>query len=203
MNQAYTRMPNGQGVVLRELAKKIKEHGFNLRLSVNLTDYFNKYVGEAMQFFVDAKELFNPNQITLRILYKSDEENEQAKWVAEHACKSKIVNQLIEDAEALNSFLIQHEFSREKFISQICDYLAAITRIVLFQKEAILITVGGETSYKCCQAIGSKNLELLDTVAPAIALGKDHKGQFIVTKSGNLGTQNTIIDIVRYFEQDK
>lgn len=112
-------------------------------------------------------------------------------------------SQLIEDAEALNSFLIQHEFSREKFISQICDYLAAITRIVLFQKEAILITVGGETSYKCCQAIGSKNLELLDTVAPAIALGKDHKGQFIVTKSGNLGTQNTIVDIVKYFEQDK
>jgi len=110
---------------------------------------------------------------------------------------------LIENAELLNSLLLEYEITREAFISKICDYLAAITRSVLSQKQAILVAVGGETSYKCCRAIGSKNLQILDTVAPAIPLGVDHKGQLIVTKSGNLGTQNTLVDIVRYFEQDK
>ncbi|MBQ3640839.1 four-carbon acid sugar kinase family protein [bacterium] len=110
---------------------------------------------------------------------------------------------LIEDTEKLNDLLLDNEITKEAFISKICDYLAAITRAVLAKTEAVLITVGGETSYKCCRAIGSKNLQILDTVAPAIPLGIDHKGQYIVTKSGNLGTQNTLIDIIRYFEQDK
>lgn len=112
-------------------------------------------------------------------------------------------SELIENTEELSSLLIENELTKEIFISKICDYLAAVTRTVLAQKETILITVGGETSYKCCRAIGSKNLQILDTVAPAIPLGIDHKGQLIVTKSGNLGTQNTLVDIVRYFEQDK
>lgn len=110
---------------------------------------------------------------------------------------------LIENPEQFNGLLLEHELTRAAFISKICDYLAAITRSVLAQKQAILITVGGETSFKCCRAIGSKNLQILDTVAPAIPLGVDHKGQYIVTKSGNLGTQNTLVDIVKYFEQDK
>ena len=112
-------------------------------------------------------------------------------------------SRLIENPDELNSLLIENEITKESFISKICDYLAAITRIVIAQKQAILITVGGETSYKCCRSIGSKNLQIIDTVAPAIPLGVDHKGQFIVTKSGNLGTQNTLIDIIKYFEQDK
>lgn len=110
---------------------------------------------------------------------------------------------LIENPEQFNDLLLEHELSRQAFISKICDYLAAITRSVLAQKEAILVTVGGETSYKCLRAIGSKNLQIIDTVAPAIPLGVDLKGQYVVTKSGNLGTQNTLIDIVKYFEQDK
>lgn len=112
-------------------------------------------------------------------------------------------SELIENTEELTSLLIENELTKEVFISKICDYLASVTKTVLSQKEAVLITVGGETSYKCCRAIGSKNLQIIDTVAPAIPLGVDHKGQLIVTKSGNLGTQNTLIDVVRYFEQDK
>ena len=112
-------------------------------------------------------------------------------------------SELIENTEELSSLLIENELTKEVFISKICDYLASVTKTVLSQKEAVLITVGGETSYKCCRAIGSKNLQIIDTVAPAIPLGVDHKGQLIVTKSGNLGTQNTLIDVVRYFEQDK
>lgn len=137
----------------------------------------------------------------------SDDYEEIAQRIINNLNKENTVivhsSKLIENPDELNSLLIENEITKESFISKICDYLAAITRIVIAQKQAILITVGGETSYKCCRSIGSKNLQIIDTVAPAIPLGVDHKGQFIVTKSGNLGTQNTLIDIIKYFEQDK
>lgn len=137
----------------------------------------------------------------------SDDYSETAQRIINNLVKDNTViihsSKLMENSEELNSFLIEHEYTKDKFISKICDYLASVTRIVISQKKAVLITVGGETSYKCCRAIGSKNLLTIDTVAPAIPLGVDHKGQYIVTKSGNLGSQNTLIDIVKYFEQDK
>lgn len=67
---------------------------------------------------------------------------------------------LIENNEELSSLLIENELTKEVFISKICDYLASVTRAVLAQREAILITVGGETSYKCCRAIGARNQAL-------------------------------------------
>lgn len=137
----------------------------------------------------------------------SNDYEETAQRIINNLVKENTViihsSELIENTEELSSLLIENELTRESFISKICDYLAAVTRCVLSEKETILITVGGETSYKCCRAIGSKNLQILDTVAPAIPLGINHKGQYIVTKSGNLGTQNTLIEIVKYFEQDK
>ncbi len=136
----------------------------------------------------------------------SDDYEEIAQRIINNLVKNYIVvvhsASLTENSQEFASLLIDHEITREAFISKICNYLAAVTRTVLAQKQAILITVGGETSYKCCRAIGSKNLQIIDTVAPAIPLGIDHKGQYIVTKSGNFGTQNTLIDIVKYFEQD-
>ena len=41
----------------------------------------------------------------------------------------------------------------------------------------------------------------LDTVVPAVPLGLDTNGQWIVTKSGNLGNQKALVDILKYFEQ--
>ena len=114
--------------------------------------------------------------------------------------KSKI---MVEDIEYELIYNYKDAFNKEDFISKICDYLAVVRKNVFLQKEAILITGGGETSYKCLKAIGSKNLQIIDTVAPAIPLGVNHKGQLIVTKSGNLGTQNTLVEIIKYFEQDK
>ncbi len=130
-----------------------------------------------------------------------------AQRIINNLVKENIVvvhsSELIENGEKLSDFLMEKEITKEAFISKICDYLAAITRTVIMQTKAVLITIGGETSYKCLRAISSRNLEIIDTVAPAIPLGVDHKGQLIVTKSGNLGTQNTLIEIIKYFEQDK
>jgi uncharacterized protein YgbK (DUF1537 family) len=81
----------------------------------------------------------------------------------------------------------------------ITDFLADLTRRVIEQKQVILVTLGGETSYKCCMAIDADQLQLVDEVVHAIALSKSNAG-WIVTKSGNLGGVNTLIDILKYLK---
>lgn len=99
-----------------------------------------------------------------------------------------------------NAILVEKELTKERFSTVLVNYLAKLTQMVVSQKEVVLITIGGETSFKCCRALDSENLQLIDSIAPAIALCIDHKGQWIVTKSGNLGNLNTLVDIVKYFE---
>ncbi|MBP3925483.1 four-carbon acid sugar kinase family protein [bacterium] len=96
--------------------------------------------------------------------------------------------------ESLNA-----DLTKATLATTITDFLAELAQRVTERKEVILITLGGETSYKCCHAIGAEQLQLIDEVAPAIPLCMDHNARWIVTKSGNLGNNNTLIDIIRYF----
>jgi len=90
--------------------------------------------------------------------------------------------------------------TKPKLASMITDFLAELTKSVVSKRDVILITLGGETSYKCCSAIDSLQLQLVDEVASSIPLSIDHKAQWIVSKSGNLGNTNTLVDILKYFE---
>lgn len=93
------------------------------------------------------------------------------------------------------------ELTKSGLANMITDFLAELTKQVLSKICAVLITLGGETSYKCCDALGVCQLSLVDEVLPAIALSKNvDSTQYIVTKSGNLGSDTTIMDILRYFE---
>jgi len=96
---------------------------------------------------------------------------------------------------------LRAELTKAELANVITDFLAELTKQVVAKKELILVTLGGETSYKCCAAINADQLQLIDEVAPAIALSLDHNAQWIVTKSGNLGGANTLIDILKYFER--
>ena len=109
-------------------------------------------------------------------------------------------SKLIRDFDGFSDTSLNAELTKANLANVITDFLAELTKKVLERKEAILITLGGETSYKCCKAIGAYQLQLIDEVAPAIALSLDHNAQWIVTKSGNLGGANTLIDILKYFE---
>ena len=109
-------------------------------------------------------------------------------------------SKLIKEFDGFSEDSLNAELTKANLACVITDFLAELTRRVLARKEAILITLGGETSYKCCSAIGAYQLQLIDEVAPAIALTLDHNAQWIVTKSGNLGNANTLIDILKYFE---
>lgn len=107
---------------------------------------------------------------------------------------------LIKNFDGFSDESLRAELTKAEIASVITDFLSELTRQVVAKKELILITLGGETSYKCCAEIGTAQLQLVDEVAPAIALSMGHNGQWIVTKSGNLGGVNTLIDILKYFE---
>ena len=106
---------------------------------------------------------------------------------------------LIANFDGFSEDSFNAELTKEKLASIITDYLGELTRLILEQIRVILITLGGETSYKCCNSIQSRVLALVDEVAPAISLCADINGQWVVTKSGNLGKSNTLIDILDYF----
>lgn len=107
---------------------------------------------------------------------------------------------LIKDFDGFSDECLEAGLTKPKLASMITDFLAELTKKVVNRRDVILITLGGETSYKCCSAIDSLQLQLVDEVAPSIALSIDHKAQWIVAKSGNLGGSNTIVDILKYFE---
>ena len=99
--------------------------------------------------------------------------------------------------------LLPQGITKERFVSMITTYLAELTKKVIAKSGVILITLGGETSCKCCRAIESKVVQIIDSVVPAIPLCMDNNAQWIVTKSGNLGHETTLVEILKYFEAQK
>lgn len=105
---------------------------------------------------------------------------------------------LIANFDGFSEDFYNAELTRDKFAGMITDFLAELTKLVLKKIEVVLITLGGETSYKCCKAINSNELRLIDEVVPAISICQDINNKWIITKSGNLGNTNTLIDILNY-----
>ena len=108
---------------------------------------------------------------------------------------------LIANFDGFSDDFFNAELTRDKFAGMITDFLAELTQKVMERIKLILITLGGETSYKCCKAINSNELRLVDEVAPAISICADINHNWIITKSGNLGNSNTLIEILKYLER--
>ena len=115
---------------------------------------------------------------------------------------SSLINDELKDEDALNK-LIEASIAKNEFPSRITDFLANVLYEIHNRVNFILIMVGGETSFKCAQKINSVYLEILDAIAPAIPLCIDMNGQIITTKSGNFGTNSTLIEILNYFDRFK
>ncbi len=106
---------------------------------------------------------------------------------------------LIINFDGFSDDSLNADLTKANLASTITDFLSDLTKKVTEKIQVVLITLGGETSYKCCSAIGADQLQLLDEVSPAIPLCMDLNAQLIVTKSGNLGGNNTLVDIIKYF----
>lgn len=68
---------------LKELCQRIKHEGFNLRLSLNMTKYYDD--ATPLDLINRCKNL-GADQITFRKLYSADDDSEQTRWVKENAC---------------------------------------------------------------------------------------------------------------------
>ena len=135
------------------------------------------------------------NGVNEDILNKIVSKLSEGETVLVHSSK------MLEAFDGFSDESLKGELTRAKLASKITDFLAELTKNVVEKINVVLVTLGGETSYKCCRAISSKELILKDEVVPAIALCVDHKKQWIITKSGNLGTQNTLIEILNYINK--
>ena len=68
---------------IRELCKLIKDYGFSLRLSLNMTNEFKEYCGDEATLFYKCRNL-GADQVTLRLLYSSGTGTEQDEWIREN-----------------------------------------------------------------------------------------------------------------------
>ncbi len=159
-----------------------------------------------IQKLSDSDDIENTYFISLKLedILKGVSE-EIVERISKNLVKDNVVvvhtSDLTVDSKVLGQILFENELSKVQLLSKICDYLATLTKKVIFDKDVILLTIGGDTSFRCCKSIGSNNLQVIDAVCPAIPLCMDIKAQWIVTKSGNVGNANTLIDILKYFEK--
>ncbi len=112
------------------------------------------------------------------------------------------INVELEDEHSrANELLIDQGITKDELASRITKYLATLAQKVKQERDFALITIGGETSYKCCEALYYDNLQVIDIVLPAIPLCMSSNAQLVITKSGNLGTPTTLLEILKYFER--
>jgi hypothetical protein len=92
-------MPKNARVEIPNLCSEIKRYDFNLRLSINLIDYYDTLIHRPGDIFHRAREL-GADQIIFRVLYSSGttrkEFNDQDTWIADHRASKEAV-QSIED----------------------------------------------------------------------------------------------------------
>jgi len=71
---------------LENLCKKIKEHDFILRLSINLNDSFNDFTPKTL---IEKCKNLGADQVTIRVLYTSEnKDTSQDKWILQHGIRA-------------------------------------------------------------------------------------------------------------------
>ena len=133
--------------------------------------------------------------VTEETIQKVLQNLEQKDVVTVHA------SNLIHDFDGFSDDSLDNEMTKPTLIEKITDYLAELTKKITEKKDVILITLGGETSVKCCKAINSLQLQIIDEAAPQIPLSLDHKAQWIISKSGYTGNSSTLIEILKYLNK--
>ena len=134
----------------------------------------------------------------------ANKQGEVVEKIVNNLGKDNIVivhtSKLMEGFDSISSIPLDEETPKEVFCQKITDFLGYLAQEISHRRDIIMITLGGETSFKCCKNINSTELTIIDEAASAIALTKSGHHRWIVTKSGNLGNANTLIDILTYLK---
>ena len=188
VNKATKKVPRLPKLILSGSATTLS--ALQLQKLENEDDFSNK----SYFLCLTLKDIINgvSENIVRRVLDNLVQDN----IVAVHVCG---VLEEVKNEEGKN-ILIDEGITKEALSKRITKYLAELVLEIKKQAEFILITIGGETSRACCSAIESKYLQVADAILPAIPLCLDSSAQLVVTKSGNLGTTSTLVEIIQYLE---
>ena len=91
INMTYNGTRADCAVKIKELCYYIKDYDFNLRLSLNLTDYYNNLKPD--EILMQCSSL-GANQVTFRVLYTSGSNTAQDQWIAKHGAKKEKLSEI-------------------------------------------------------------------------------------------------------------
>ena len=98
-NNEIIGIPEKLKFKIKDICKFIKDQGFNLRLSLNMTKI---YSGAPPLSILEACKNLRADQITFRKLWYSDNNSSQTKWVKENSCSSSTL-------DAINTYITGYE----------------------------------------------------------------------------------------------
>jgi hypothetical protein len=111
-NASLMNMPAERSVPIAYTIYKLKELGFNVRLSINLTELYNGvHVAKIFRKLVELEI----DQVTFRKLYKSGGETKQDKWIDEHAVYPEVLDAIVDYVETKGNKLERLPFGAMKY----------------------------------------------------------------------------------------
>lgn len=210
---SYNILPCGSAGAAQALSKLMFE-GNKSKNDINHINLLPKLViaGSATHLcanqiakLIDSDEVENTYPVSLTVEdFINGISEETYERIKNHLVSNTVVvvhASEINKTENLITLLLEHEITKRQFATKIVEILANLTGRLIKEKEFLLTIVGGETAFCCCRELECQSLKIIDAAAPAIPLCVDNKGRMIITKSGNLGTINTLVEILKYIER--
>lgn len=100
-NAEIMQIPEKLQFKIPNLCKLIKKYDFNLRLSLNISNVYDKYrIDEILTY---AKDTLGANQLTIRKLYESNNNTLEDKWIREHTVNNQFFSKFT-DFVKINGF---------------------------------------------------------------------------------------------------
>lgn len=91
---------------------EIKRYDFALRLSLNMTDFYNDM--SVAEIFSHAERL-GANQLTFRVLYESRNNTREDDWIRRHRCNPLLINQIRDHIKSVGRPLNRLPFGAVKY----------------------------------------------------------------------------------------
>jgi molybdenum cofactor biosynthesis enzyme MoaA len=111
-NAEYNGTPSNLAFNIYDVCRKIKDAGFNLRLSLNLTDAFSSM---SLDELFENLSFLLADQVTFRVLYQSKNNTQQDKWISEHRLNSSFTQQISSYAQQKGSALYRLSFGAMRY----------------------------------------------------------------------------------------
>jgi len=132
-NRMHNQTPEALGIDIPGFCGLVKEYGFNLRLSLNMTNSFEK---EPVSNLFGRIEACQANQVTFRKLY-ADGNTEQGEWVRNNACSDNFLK-LVEDHVRKNGKMLGIlEYGSEQWSFNGVSYVFDSDCMAKAQKEVL------------------------------------------------------------------